>query len=44
MLWLYRRSGEPYLLELAQLLRKQGCDWIAEFESFPIPVQLRESF
>src|SRR5580704_10824000 len=35
VLWLYRRSGEPYLLDLAQLLRKQGYDWIAEFQNFP---------
>ena len=35
MLWLYRRTGEPYLLELAALLRKQGYDWSAFFTHFP---------
>jgi len=34
VLWLYRRSGEPYLLDLAQLLRKQGYDWMGEFQNF----------
>ena len=35
MLWLYRKTGEPYLLELAALLRKQGYDWGAFFTHFP---------
>ena len=35
VLWLYNRTGSPYLLDLAHLLRKQGYDWIAEFANFP---------
>jgi len=35
MLWLYRKTGEPYLLELAQLLRKQSYDWAGFFTHFP---------
>jgi hypothetical protein len=35
MLWLYRRTGEWYLLELAQLLRKQSLDWGTFFTQFP---------
>lgn len=35
MLWLYRKTGEPYLLELAELLRKQSYDWASFFTHFP---------
>ena len=35
MLWLYRKMGEPYLLELADLLRKQSYDWGGFFTHFP---------
>ena len=35
MLWLYRKTGEPYLLELAELLRKQSYDWGSFFTHFP---------
>jgi hypothetical protein len=44
VLWLYRRSGEPYLLDLAQLLRTQGYDWIAEFENFPYTEPITREF
>jgi DUF1680 family protein len=33
--WLYRRTGQPELLALANLLRGQGHDWTAEFANFP---------
>ncbi len=33
--WLYERTGEPWLLELAQLVRRQGYDWAALFAAFP---------
>ncbi len=35
MLWLYRKTGEPYLPELASLLRKQSYDWGGFFHHFP---------
>ena len=35
MLWLYRKTGEPYLLTLAELLRKQSYDWASFFTHFP---------
>src|ERR1035437_2002182 len=34
VIWLYNRTGSSYLLELAQLLRKQGYDWMAQFADF----------
>jgi hypothetical protein len=34
VLWLYNRTGEPFLLDLARLLRAQGFDWVAEFANF----------
>jgi uncharacterized protein len=32
VLWLYNRTGEPYLLDLARLLHQQGYDWIAQYQ------------
>ena len=34
VLWLHRRTGEPWLLELADLLRAQGYDWSWHFADF----------
>ena len=34
VLWLYNRTGNPRLLDLARLLRQQGHDWRGEFEHF----------
>jgi len=34
VLWLYNRTGSPYLLDLARLLHQQGYDWIADAEHF----------
>jgi hypothetical protein len=34
VIWLYNRTGSAYLLELAQLLRNQGYDWMAQFANF----------
>jgi DUF1680 family protein len=34
VIWLYNRTGSAYLLDLAQLLHKQGYDWQAEFDDF----------
>ncbi len=34
VLWLYNRTGEPYLLDLAKLLHQQGHDWEAQYADF----------
>ena len=33
-LWLYNRTGDKSLLELAKLLHDQGYDWEAQFADF----------
>ena len=33
--WLYERTGEPWLLNLASKLRGQGFDWISFFDHWP---------
>ncbi|OMF38117.1 hypothetical protein BK133_03655 [Paenibacillus sp. FSL H8-0548] len=33
--WLYNRTGELFLLELAQLIREQTLDWSAIYKQFP---------
>jgi len=33
--WLFERTGEPWLLELAEKVHHQGFDWRRHFESFP---------
>ncbi|WP_250877260.1 beta-L-arabinofuranosidase domain-containing protein [Luteibacter anthropi] len=35
ILWLYTRTQDPKLLDLAALLKKQGYDWQAMFAVFP---------
>jgi len=35
VIWLYNRTGSPFLLDLAHTLRKQGYDWMGEFANFP---------
>jgi uncharacterized protein len=34
VIWLYNRTGSPYLLDLARLLKKQGFDWQAQYADF----------
>jgi hypothetical protein len=34
VVWLYNRTGSPYLLDLAHLLRQQGYDWMAQYANF----------
>jgi uncharacterized protein len=34
VIWLYNRTGSPYLIELARLLQKQGYDWVAQYADF----------
>ena len=35
VVWLYNRTGDAALLDLMQLLKKQGFDWERHFASFP---------
>ena len=32
--WLYERTGDPKLLQLARLLQQQGFDWVGSFANF----------
>ncbi len=34
VMWLYDRTGDPQLLELAALLKAQGYDWVADYADF----------
>jgi uncharacterized protein len=34
VIWLYNRTGSPYLLDLARLLHQQGHDWVAQYANF----------
>ena len=34
VIWLYNRTGDPKLVDLAKLLHKQGFDWQADFANF----------
>ncbi len=34
VIWLYNRTGDPKLVELAKLLHQQGFDWQADFADF----------
>ena len=38
--WLYERTGEPWLLDLATVANTQGYDWRGHFESFRYPEKL----
>ncbi len=40
--WLYRRTGEPALLELARLIESQTIDWTNLFTNWPFTRPIRE--
>lgn len=44
VIWLYDRTGDSYLIDLAHVLQKQGYDWIAEFENFPYKERITAEF
>jgi uncharacterized protein len=44
VIWLYNRTGSPYLLELARLLHQQGFDWIASFDNFQYKEKITSEF
>jgi uncharacterized protein len=44
VLWLYSRTGEPYLLDLVRILHQQGYDWIAQFADFQFKQKITAQF
>ena len=44
VVWLYNRTGSAYLLDLAQLLRKQGYDWMAQYAKFQYTERITPEF
>lgn len=42
--WLYKRTGDPKLIELAKLLHQQGYDWQAEFADFKYTKRITPEF
>jgi uncharacterized protein len=34
VIWLYNRTGSPWLLDLARLLHQQGHDWMSQYADF----------
>ena len=44
VIWLYNRTGEAKLLELARLLHKQGFDWQADFADFKYTERITREF
>ncbi len=44
VLWLYNRTGAEYLIDLANLLRQQGFDWVSQFLNFPYKERITKEF
>ncbi|HEY2468624.1 MAG TPA: beta-L-arabinofuranosidase domain-containing protein [Terracidiphilus sp.] len=44
VIWLYNRTGEKYLLELAHALRQQGYDWLAQYADFKYKERITAEF
>ncbi len=44
VIWLYNRTGAPYLLELARLLHQQGYDWMAQYANFQYKQKITAEF
>jgi hypothetical protein len=44
VIWLYNRSGAPYLLDLARLLHSQGYDWMAQYANFQYKQKITAEF
>jgi uncharacterized protein len=44
VLWLYNRTGDAYLLDLARLLHQQGHDWITQSADFPYKQKITAEF
>ncbi len=44
LIWLYNRTGSPYLLDLAHLLRTQGHDWMMQYANFQYTQRVTAEF
>jgi hypothetical protein len=44
VLWLYNRTGAEYLLDLAQLLHRQGYDWMAQYADFKYTKKITDDY
>jgi len=44
VIWLYNRTGSPYLIDLAHLLHSQGHDWIAQYADFQYKERITAEF
>jgi hypothetical protein len=44
VIWLYNRTSSAYLLDLAQLLHKQGHDWITQYANFQYTQRITTDF
>ncbi len=44
VVWLYQRTGSPYLLDLARLLHTQGYDWVGSFDDFRYKQKITAEF
>jgi uncharacterized protein len=44
VIWLYNRTGSPYLFDLARLLKKQGYDWQGQYADFKYTKRITEEF
>jgi len=44
VLWLYNRTGDPALIELARLLHRQGYDWQGQFTDFKYTQPITRDF
>jgi hypothetical protein len=42
VVWLYNRTGDPALLDLARMLHAQGADWKKWYEEFPFTEKVTE--
>ncbi len=44
VLWLYNRTGNAWLLDLARLLHQQGHDWMAQYADFKFTDRITEEY
>lgn len=44
VIWLYNRTSEGYLLELARTLHQQGYDWLAQYADFQYKERITAEF